>query len=739
LSLDYTATNISRIDEPYGLINTKEKKDSLLNRIATFGHNTSYAQTFNSSYNVPLAKLPLTDWVSLRLGYTANYSWTGAAPVAYELGNTLGNTQTETVAGELNMKQLYDKSKWLKAINTRAANTKINKEPGLQGGGPGKPGGDKQGGIKDLRKAAGKGGPPTEMPGGIAAGVDAPSAGKGADNGAPKTDTTKPPKAGTAPDKIDESLKEAFPNLDLSKMTDNQLDSLADVQKEMDKARARALKAKKKAARKAARKARHGKVPQLTPTEQAIGRVLTMVNRVSINVTQTAGTILPGYMDSTRFMGVNNYSSAPGFDFVYGYQPDNNWLVAQAAAHRLTTDSLFNAQLQQTYSRNITATASLVPLKDMRIDLNLTQTFSKSHSELYADTTYDPSRNTPFHHFNPYETGSFNITFVSLHSMFKNSEVGSGIYNQFLANRQIISRRLGVSNPYTNGLPDPLDSTYQKGYTQFSQDVLIPSFIAAYSGKDPHSAALIDYSHSTIRSNPFRYFNPLPNWKVTYDGLGKLPQLSPYISTLRLNHGYTATMSMNGFSSSLLFNDLYGLGFPSFIDPVSQNYIPFFQVPNVTISQAFNPLIGFDVALKNNLTGRLEVRKSKMESLSLIDYQVSENASTEYVIGAGFRKKGLRLPFKMFGVSKLKNELIGKLDIGIRDEKTSNTFLANNISVTSRGQKVIRISPTIDYSVTQKLMLHFFFDRTQTIPYVSNSYPTTTTRAGVTFRFIFAQ
>ena len=128
-----------------------------------------------------------------------------------------------------------------------------------------------------------------------------------------------------------------------------------------------------------------------------------------------------------------------------------------------------------------------------------------------------------------------------------------------------------------------------------------------------------------------------------------------------------------------------------------------------------------------------------MESLSLIDYQISSNSSKEYVIGAGFRKKGVRLPFRIFGIQKLKNELIAKLDLGLRNDVSSNTFLSNNISVISRGQRVIRISPTVDYSVTQQLTLHFFFDRQQTIPYVSSSYPTTTTRAGLTLRFIFAK
>ena len=147
LSMDYSATNLSRIDEPYGRINTKAKRDSLFDRIKTLGHNTSYAQTFNSSYSVPLSKLPITDWMGLRLGYSANYSWTGAAPVAYDLGNTIGNTQTKTLAGELNLKQLYEKSKWGKALNARPSNAKGSKPPDA-----GK-GSDKND-VKDLRKSS---------------------------------------------------------------------------------------------------------------------------------------------------------------------------------------------------------------------------------------------------------------------------------------------------------------------------------------------------------------------------------------------------------------------------------------------------------------------------------------------------------------------------------------------------------------------------------------------------------
>ncbi len=824
LSLDYTATNISRIDEPFGRINTGPKRDSLLGVISTFGANTSYVQTVNGSYTVPFTKLPITDWMSLRLSYSANYSWTGAAPIAHELGNTLGNTVTKSIAGNMNFSQLYTKWRWLRALNTKPTkgNDKLK-----AGGGVEKPaGGDGMGGgkppkLQDLRKipgatpsggdvddVGGPGGSPGKNPpaggsgpggntagggtggggtgsggagggatgggptgGGPTGGAGGGAAGGGKGGGAtPGPDSTKvagggstgsgpgkgpgaggPGKPGTTKGGPsgggttggttggpvaggNDNFSNLYQGVNTEGMTDDQLDSLVDAQHKADKAKAKAEKIKKRKARKAARKARRAKLPELSAPVRYFGKAITMVTQATINYNQTAGTVLPGYLDSTRFMGVNNYSMAPGLGFVYGYQPNAAWLSRMANGERLTRDSLFNAQLQQTYSSNLSGTATVAPFKDCRIDLSLTKTFTKSHNELYKDTGTNV-----FNHLNPYENGSFNISYIAVKTLFKGTGSNSPLYTQLLANRNVISQRVGVSNPYTNGMPDPANPKYTKGYTEYSQDVLIPAFIAAYTGKDAANQPLIDYTHTETSSNPFKYFMPLPNWKVAYNGLSKLPYFSKIMNNFVVNHAYTGTMSMNSFNSSLLFQDLYGLGFPSFIDSNSHNYVPFFQVPNVTINQNFNPLIGFDASFKNNLSARFEVRKSKSVSLSLIDYQISENISTEYVIGMGFRKKGLKLPFNVFGVQKLKNELIGKLDIGLRDDRNSNTFLSNNISITSRGQKVIRISPSIDYSVKQNLTLHFFFDRQQTIPYVSSSYPTSNTKAGLTLRFLFAQ
>jgi len=519
-----------------------------------------------------------------------------------------------------------------------------------------------------------------------------------------------------------------------SNMTDEQLDSMIDVQNQQDAARAAAELKKRKAAKKAAKKARRAKLPTLTPAEQVLGHILTMVNRITVNYTETGGIVLPGYLDSTHFMGINNFNLNPGLKFVYGYQPNNAWLNTMANKNLFTRDSLFNTNLQQTFSTNLNATATIQPMKSLKIDLNLRKTFSMSNSELYKDTGTGV-----FNRLNPLQTGSYDITYVSLYSMFKGTGANSTVYNQFIANTLIISQRLGQNNPYTNGQRDPLNPAYYKGYNEYSQDVLIPSFIAAYSGHSAAAEPLIDYNHQTIHDDPFKYYIPMPNWKLNFSGLSKLPFIKKYMKTLVITSGYTGTMTMNGFNSSLLFGDLYGLGYPSFLDSNSHNYVPYYQVPNVTITQALNPLVGIEATLLNNVSAKFEVRESKTESLSLIDYQVGENSSKEYVIGMGYRKKGIRLPFKILGVQRLKNELIAKLDLGLRNDVTTNTFLSNNIGIVSRGQEVIRISPTVDYSVSQKLTLHFYFDRQQTIPFVSNSYPSVNTKAGITLRFIFAQ
>lgn len=692
LSFDYTATNNSRIDEPYGRIDTKEKQDSLWDAFSKFGRNTFYTQQFNASYNLPTQKLPVLDWTNFRLTYGNTYSWTAASRLAQNLGNTIGNTQSSQANAELNFDRIYSKQRWLRAVNQ----PKPRKAPTSAK--------DTTGGKKVTRDLRSK----------------TPADSKAATTGKPAEKMD-----------IDKVIAELA-----GKMTNEQLDSARKSLEAKEAARLNAEKEKAKRKKKEERKKKRASTPEVSDLERFGGRLITMAKRSTVTFSENSGTILPGYMDSTRYLGINNQTMAPGFDFIYGYQPDREWLQKQARLNRLSNDSLFNAQFQQQYSQNLNIATTLEPIKDLRIDLTVTRTFSKTLSELFKDTTFGAG---DFTHNNIFETGTFTTTQIGLSTMFQKGGVNSKAFSDMVKNREIISERLGQSNPYVNGARDPNNVNYSKGYTEYSQDVLIPSFIAAYTGKKVSDVGLIKYDNRNIRNNPFSAYKPMPNWRVRYTGLTKIPAISNVATNFIVNHSYTGTLSMNSFVSALYYQDVYNLGFPSFIDSNSGNFVPFFQVPNITISEQLNPLLGFDAAFKNNMQSSFEFRKTRTVSLSLIDYQVSETNSTEYVVGWGYRKKGMILPFEVFGVRQLKNDLNFKVDVSVRDDKTTNNYLAQNLSVVTRGQKVITISPSINYIVSDKLTLRFYFDRRRSIPYITSSFPITTTRAGVTLRFIFAQ
>ncbi len=73
-----------------------------------------------------------------------------------------------------------------------------------------------------------------------------------------------------------------------------------------------------------------------------------------------------------------------------------------------------------------------------------------------------------------------------------------------------------------------------------SSDALIPAFLAAYTGKSADKISLSRFpSLSSI----------LPNWRVTYDGLIKIPLVKKYFKNIVLSHQYRGSYSVNGYSS----------------------------------------------------------------------------------------------------------------------------------------------------------------------------------------------
>jgi cell surface protein SprA len=469
-------------------------------------------------------------------------------------------------------------------------------------------------------------------------------------------------------------------------------------------------------------------------------KLLTMLKTVQVDYTESYKSSIPGFMDSSQAFGNNFTSMQPGLDYVFGKQPDAVWLERKATAGLFSRDSTFNTFFRQNFEQKLNINAQIEPFREFTIDLSLTKTFSKEYTELFKDSSTAFNNNTNLkQHLNPYANGGFSVSYVAINTLFEDASATqlSETFKTFEANRTIISNRLAQANPYWVANGSQLDNqNYAKGYGKNSQDVLIPAFIAAYTKQDATTVSLIKQNNGKITNNPFSGILPRPNWRFNYTGLSKIPALAKIFSSIQLSHQYSGTLSMNSYTSALQFSDPFKIGVPYFIDSTSKNFVPFYLVPNITIQEQFQPLIGIDITTTSQLNIKFEYKKSRILSLSLIDYQLTETNSTEWTFGGSFRKKGLQLPkwFPFLKGKKLENDIRFKLDVSMRDEIMKNSKIDLATPIPTGGQKVLTIQPSIDYVINNRLNIKFFFDQRIVTPYISNSSPTTNTRAGVQVR-----
>ena len=652
LNFDFTATNNSRIDEPEGRLDTKEKKDTVWKNLLKGGRNTLYNHTANFTYTVPTNKLPLLDWTTINLRYQASYTWVGASRLAVELGNIIENGQQKEATAQLDFTRLYQKSKWLRQM-------------------------DQPSNIEDRAKWRSR----------------------------------------------------------ITKVKDTVI----------KKNGQKVVKTRKIVDKTA--------MPYVGTGEKIFGKLLTSIKQVNFSLSENAHTRLPGYTDSTKYVGQNWKSMSPGIDFLLGRQPDTSWLNRARDKGLITKDTTFNSVFTQSFDQRITLSATLEPVRDLNITLNLSKTFNKNYSETFRNIDTSGGTNHTFHHLNPYTGGGFDVSYVAFKTLFGKFDPNrvSETFKKFQDYRLILSERLGKANPYSASQAPGADG-YYFGYGRYATDVLIPAFVAAYTGQDPKSVSLIRQNNPNIKSNPFRGIIPKLNWKLDYSGLSRIKGLDKIFTNFTLSHGYTGNLSMNGFTSALLYQDVSRFGYPSFYDPISKNFVPYFLVPNVSIGEQFSPLIGVDMMFTNQLQARFEYAKTRQLSLSLVDFQLSEVRSTEFSIGAGYRKRGMKNPLSFLKVkwpkfltpkggngSKLENEINFRLDFKIRDNVTANSRLDQDNNFATGGSKDITISPSIDYFLSNRVNIKLYFDQRRVNPYISSSAPIVNTRAGVQVRISLTQ
>lgn len=458
----------------------------------------------------------------------------------------------------------------------------------------------------------------------------------------------------------------------------------------------------------------------LNTEENASGSTKFLMNflfslkNVSGSYIRNDGIFLPGYLPETDAFGMDFSVNAPGYGFILGSQED---IRGRALANGwLTRDTLLNQLYINTLNEKLNLRGTLEPFRDFRLELTAFKNSSKNFSTNFK---FDPEANG-FASLSPITAGDYSISIISLGSAFKekNADRNSPIFQQFLANRAIISQRLGNQNPNSTG--NDVEG-FANGYGKNSQDVVIPALLAAYLNKDAGS----------INLNSFPKI-PIPNWRVTYNGLAKLGFINELFTSLDLTHGYNSTYNVNGFNSLIRYSELNGA---VNVRDAAENFLPFYQFSQVTLFEQFVPLLGLDMRFKNNMTANVEFRKSRALSFGLANSQLAQQKDQVFVFGFGYRTADFRFPFGLFKSVNLKNDLNFKLDVAIRDNKTVIYRADVEDAEISAGSKNITFRPSIDYVLNQRFNLRLFYDTNITRPYTSQTFNTAFSNFGINLRF----
>jgi len=479
-------------------------------------------------------------------------------------------------------------------------------------------------------------------------------------------------------------------------------------------------------------------------------RPLLFLRKARLSYSQQFSTVIPGFTPNSELFGQSSGFDAPGWGFVTGLQPDidpnsgDDYLDRAAAKGWISEDLFLNQQVIQNATEQIDAKITLEPFTDFAIDLTATRKFTENQSLYFKN--FDNPDFQGFDHALPREFGSYEVSYFALNTLFGDSD---DLFNTFLENRETISQNLGVGTHAIDG------SEYTEGYGRVQQNVVLPAFIAAYTKGDPGQVEATDnYAKDVL-------FKVLPkiNWQLNYRGLSKLSFFEKYFSSFNVTHGYRSTLQVNSF----ITNQRFMANNQEFINLPTGNFITRFEIPELVINEQFAPLLGLDVRLHNEMTFKVDFKKSRSLALSLQDNSLNETKSDEYVIGWGYRMKDVYIAFLKGGKKKKKarkkkksskndpapNAAGGKnkddeasdlnfaFDFGFRNNRSFRNAFDNSIetSEATRGNKTITINPAVDYDVSKKLNARLFFDYTRTIPTTTAQFPTTNIAGGVRIRF----
>ncbi|MES2545073.1 MAG: cell surface protein SprA [Bacteroidota bacterium] len=468
--------------------------------------------------------------------------------------------------------------------------------------------------------------------------------------------------------------------------------------------------------------------------------ILTSVKTIQVNYSENRGTALPGFLPGVGFFG----SSKPTLGFTFGSQDDVRYEAAKNGY--LTNYPEFNQNFTQVTSKTLNLTANIDLIPDLKIDLTGERTFADNFSEQF---NVDPitGNYTPQ---SPYNYGNFAISTVLIKTAFSTSnEDESAAFQDLRDNRIIIANRLASNfygggsvprygdgaNPIPATAPAPTDPDYNTylirkanegfpvGFGKNSQAVLLPSFLAAYTGKDASGVSL----------GAFRSF-PIPNWTAKYSGLMRYKFFKDTFKRFSLQHSYRASYTLNSFRSNLE----YDANDPNKQD-VGGNYVNKTVIANVNLVEQFNPLLRVDFEMKNSFKVLAEMKKDRALSMSFDNNLLTEVKGNEYIIGFGYRFKDVILATKLADdpTGIIKSDINMKIDFSYRKNQTIVRYLDYDNNQLAGGQNIWSAKLTADYSFSKNLTAIFYYDHSFSKAVISTSFPMTNIRAGFTIRYNF--
>lgn len=446
--------------------------------------------------------------------------------------------------------------------------------------------------------------------------------------------------------------------------------------------------------------------------------LLTAIDRVMVNYDETKGTFLPGYLQNVGFVG----TMKPSASFTFGSQMDVRELAARKGW--LTLYQGFNEQYRTNETKTLSLQAGIDLLPGLTMDVFADRTYAENYTENFRVSPDE----LQYRSLTPRRYGNFSISTIAIGSAFqKSDEHGSAAFEQFRKNRMIIANRLakeaGIDLNDSENINQ--ETGFPKGYGRTSQQVLIPAFLSAYSGKDA--------SHESLRT--FRDV-PLPNWDLKYTGFMQLPFFKENFERFSMQHGYNAGYTINQFQTNLK----YDRNNPFSDNNRDQNgdFRADLLVSNINITEQFSPLAQVDMEFKNSISLLAAVIKDRALSLSFDNNLLTEIQGEEYRFGLGYRIKDLKITTHIEGQRRiLSSDLNLKVDVSYRRNKTIARYLDTDDSRITTGQERWEGRFTADYALTKQLTAMFYYNHNFSKYFVSTAYPQTTVRSGIRLRYHF--